>query len=215
MNLAQLEQKVNALSARADGIAAGASKGSDVPTSLSNTTGTSIATLAGSSVYPINANDANQSTVYRMRVWGDLQLGTGAAGSFRWGIGCFGLNATTTPPMASAGIGAAPLGNWPASSFLEWVLTLDVAISVKGSSGACNSFIQGSLTKYQGPPASFVNLGNAIGSTVDNYSLCGGTSGSGIDTTAATVFAIQGFWTGGSSGQIVRYMGSTFERVGP
>lgn len=213
MNLTQLEQKVQALSARVDNLAVGGAVGVDFVTSPSAFTSTSLATLGAS--YPIAANDGNQGTTYRYITWGDLQIGSTVANSFRWSMTAYGKSCNTTPSVASVGIGGAPLGNWPGGSFLEWVIEMIMQVETTGSSGAVTTFIRGSLAKYQGPAGGLINLGNTIGATNDNYTLAGGDLNVTTDLTSATNYGLSGFWGGAGTGQSVRYMGSTFERLGP
>lgn len=213
MNLTQLEQKVNTLSARIDNLSVGGNIGVDFVTSPSAFTSTSLAALGAS--YPIAANDGNQGTVYRYTAWGDMQLGSTGANSFRWSMNAYGKNCNTTPSVASAGIGGAPLGNHAASSFLEWVIEMILQVENTGSSGSITTFVKGTLCDYQGPAGSLVNLGNAIGASVDNYTLCGGNSVVPTDLTASTSYGLSGFFGGTATGQSVRYMGSMCERLGP
>lgn len=215
MNLTQLNQTVVTLSARLDGLSVGANTGTDVANPVTDHTTTSLATLAGSTGFPINGNDANVGTTYRLTAWGDLQTGSSATSSFRWGIGCFNATCLSAGAVASVGIGGAPLGQWPASSFLEWMLMLNVQVTGTGSSGSAITSISGNLAKFQGATPSFNNLGNLVGTnTVDSYALIGGSSAT-VNTTTGSTMAIQGFWGASNTGQRVRYFGSTFERLGP
>lgn len=167
-------------------------------TSQNTVTATSLTKITA--VWPVNANDAQPGTVYRLSAagrgtWGSTQQ------QLTFALSCFGQSG-----MAQFTVGAV---QFLASTPFSWKLTCEVIIVSTGATGQMRTSISGTLSVNNNT----LLAGN--GTVNATTGVTGETGTTTIDTTSNSNVTLQAQWSSTTGAPTITGHYSVFERLGP